>query len=136
MSRLLAVAYQTADSEEFVTAIAAATQADPANEVFLLVPATPVTHLAVWTEGESRAVAAEKAKKARARLEQDGVEVSEVRIGDPDPFQAVMNVLATESFDSMIVSTFAPGLSRWLKGDLISRLQQAAGIPVTHITAR
>jgi hypothetical protein len=61
MTRLLAVAHQTAETDEFLDAVRSG--ATDGSEVVLLIPATPVKHLTSWTSGESRAIAREKADK-------------------------------------------------------------------------
>ena len=135
VTRFLAVAHQTADAREFLDAIRAAAEREAATEFVVLVPATPVRHLATWTQGESRAVAAERASTTRRRLEDLGVRVVDARVGDADPYQAIIDAVATDQFDHVIVSTFAPGISRWLGADLINRLQRSIGVPVTHVIA-
>ena len=135
MARILAVAHQTAETREFVAAIKAAAEAEAGTEFVLLVPATHVTHLATWTEGESLAVAAKRAATARRVLEQVGVRVVDARVGDADPYQAVMEALANGNFDGLIVSTFPAGISRWLGVDLINRLRHSTDIPLTHVIA-
>ena len=134
LRRLLAVAHQTAESEQFLEAVRSAADRDGA-EVVLLVPATPVRHLASWTRGESRAVAKERAESARRLLEAAGVLVVEARIGDADPYQAIIEALTIDSFDEVIVSTFPPGVSRWLGADLINRLGRSTDVPVTHVVS-
>ncbi|HEU4917058.1 MAG TPA: universal stress protein [Acidimicrobiia bacterium] len=134
MTRLLAVAHQTAETGEFLEAVRSAATTD--SEVVLLVPATPVKHLTSWTTGESRAIAREKADSARRLLQASGVEVADARVGDPDPYQAILDVVELEKFDRIIVSTFPPGISRWLGADLINRLSRALDVPVTHVVAR
>jgi nucleotide-binding universal stress UspA family protein len=134
VSRLLAVAHQTAEADEFLAAVRSAAQSDHA-EVVLLVPATPVKHLTSWTQGESSAIAREKAEAARRRLEEAGVDVVEARVGDPDPYQAILDSLNLDDFDQIIVSTFPAGISRWLGADLINRLGRSVSVPVTHVVA-
>ena len=134
MRRLLAVAHQTAETGEFLEAVRSAAATD--SEVVVLVPATPVKHLTSWTSGESRAIAREKADSARKLLEEYGVEVVDARVGDPDPYQAILDVVGLDDFDRIIVSTFPPGISRWLGADLINRLGRALDLPVTHVVAR
>ncbi len=56
-------------------------------------------------------------------------------VGDPDPVEAVRAVLAREPFDEIIVSTLPPGISRWLRMDLVSRLKRRFDLPITHIVA-
>ena len=135
MARFLVVAHQTSEAPEFVEAIRRVSLRHPDGEFVLLVPATPVTHLAGWTEGEAYAVASEKAAAARAQLEGAGVTVADVRVGDPNPYDAVLDALMDEDFDEVIVSTLPPGVSRWLGMDLIHRLQRALDLPVTHVIA-
>jgi nucleotide-binding universal stress UspA family protein len=103
--------------------------------VVLLIPATPVKHLTSWTSGESRAIAREKADAVRRLLEGSGVTVTDARVGDPDPYQAILDVVAMDDFDRVIVSTFPPGISRWLGADLINRLGRSLDMPITHIVA-
>jgi nucleotide-binding universal stress UspA family protein len=133
MTRLLAVAHQTAETDEFLAAVRSAAASD--SEVVLLIPATPVKHLTSWTSGESRAIAREKADAVRRLLEDLGVPVIEARVGDPDPYQAILDVVAQDDFDRIIVSTFPPGISRWLGADLINRLGRSLDVPITHIVA-
>jgi len=135
MTRFLAVAHQTSEAEEFVAAVRDAAARDPDAEFLLLVPATPVRHLGTWTEGESEAVAANKARAARDRLERAGVKVAEARVGGPDPYDAILTALSTEQFDAIIVSTFPPGMSRWLGTDLINRLRHSIDVPLIHVIA-
>ena len=54
-------------------------------------------------------------------------------LGDSDPVRAIQTVLGRSSFDGIILSTLPVGLSRWLKGDLVRRVQKETGLPVTHI---
>jgi nucleotide-binding universal stress UspA family protein len=133
MTRLLAVAHQTAETDEFLEAVRSAAASD--CEVVLLIPATPVKHLTSWTSGESRAIAREKADAVRRLLQGSGVTVSDARVGDPDPYQAILDVVAIDDFDRVIVSTFPPGISRWLGADLINRLGRSLDMPITHIVA-
>jgi hypothetical protein len=133
MTRLLAVAHQTAETDEFLEAVRSAAASD--CEVVLLIPATPVKHLTSWTSGESRAIAREKADAVRRLLEGSGVTVTDARVGDPDPYQAILDVVAMDDFDRVIVSTFPPGISRWLGADLINRLGRSLDMPITHIVA-
>ncbi len=54
MTHYLVVAHQTADSEELVEAVR--DLAEQGDSTFaLLIPATPVSQLATWTEGEAHA---------------------------------------------------------------------------------
>jgi hypothetical protein len=133
MTRLLAVAHQTAETGEFLEAVRSAATED--SEVVLLIPATPVKHLTSWTSGESRAIARDKADTVRRLLEDSGVAVTDARVGDADPYQAILDIVGLDEFDRIIVSTFPPGISRWLGADLINRLGRALDVPITHVVA-
>ena len=56
-----------------------------------------IPHVVVgWTEGEAYAVASKKAIAARPRLEEAGVNVVDVRVGDPRPYDAILDALTDE----------------------------------------
>ncbi len=135
MARYLAVAHQTAESDEFIAAAREFAAQNPDAELVLLVPATPVSHLAAWTEGESNVVAEQKAEAARVRLVEEGVKVGGAWIGDPNPYLAVLDAMNKEAFDAILVSTFKPGISRWLRQDLVKRLRNEFDVPITHVVA-
>ncbi|HEY6759521.1 MAG TPA: hypothetical protein VI318_08530 [Baekduia sp.] len=54
-------------------------------------------------------------------------------IGDPDPYSAAMDAIAEHRPDEVIVSTYPATVSGWLRRDLIERIEQASGLPVTHV---
>jgi hypothetical protein len=54
-------------------------------------------------------------------------------VGDPDPYTATMDAVAEWHPDEIVVSTFPAQASGWLRRDLIERIQDATGLPVTHI---
>jgi hypothetical protein len=135
MSRYLVVAHQTADSSELAAALGDRTRNDPATSVVLLVPATPVHHLASWTAGEARAVAAQAGEQGRQVLERAGVTVDDVIVGDPNPIYAVGDELGERDYEGIVVSTLARGASRWLRVDVVRRLERLTGLPVTHVEA-
>lgn len=135
MARYLAVAYQTSESEEFIEAAKGLVAEQPGAELVLLVPATPVQHTGFWTEGESHAVAEEKAEAARMRLVDAGVKVAATWVGDPNPYHAVVDAMNRDEFDGLLISTYSPGLSRWLKFDLVNRIRKTYDVPVLHVIA-
>jgi nucleotide-binding universal stress UspA family protein len=53
-------------------------------------------------------------------------------IGDPDPYTATLDAVAEHHPDEIIVSTYPATVSGWLRRDLIERIEQASGLPVTH----
>jgi hypothetical protein len=46
-----------------------------------------------------------------------------------------MEAMRDERVDEIIVSTFGPERSGWLRRDLVERLQSETNLPVEHITA-
>src|SRR5690606_33747312 len=50
-------------------------------------------------------------------------------IGDPDPYTAAKNGLQLFRVDEIVVSTFGPERSRWLRADLVDRIRRAADVP-------
>lgn len=136
MSTYLIVAYQTAGGSPLRDAIDEISRRSPGVEFRLLVPATRTQHLFTWTEGESNAVAEATAESAAQRLRSLGIPLADVIVGDPDPFLAVTNELAVRpDCEGILVSTFPPGISRWLRLDLPTRLEKRTGLPVTHVIA-
>lgn len=56
-------------------------------------------------------------------------------IGDPDPYIAAKNGLQLFRVDEVVVSTFGPQRSRWLRADVVGRIRKAAHVPVDHVVA-
>ncbi|HKE99237.1 MAG TPA: hypothetical protein VKG45_09945 [Actinomycetes bacterium] len=137
MARYLVVAHQTAASPELIRRARELAAEDPAAEFVLLVPATPATHLlGGWEEGEVREIAQRRAREASAALAAAGVNLTGARIGDASPMQAVEDTLREDPpFDVIVVSTFPPGISRWLRADLPGKLRRRCLQPVEHVVA-
>lgn len=136
MARYLVVAHQTAGGPELRAALRDLMQRDPDAEFSLLVPATPVEHLAAWTRGESRAVARDAGERAREALAADGIEVRGIEVGDPNPVYAVADAFNRgERWDEVIISTLPVGASRWVNLDVVSRIEREVEVPVVHVEA-
>lgn len=137
MAAYLLVAPQTAERKEFVDAATQLAQKDPDARFTLLVPATPVGDLLTWDEGDTRDVARSRARSAEVELKRHGVNLVEVKVGDADPANAVDDdVLAGGRYDAIVISTFPPGVSRWIKMDVVSRLQRKhPSVRVIHVVA-
>lgn len=132
------VAHQTAEQEELLDAARKLSDQDSHAKFTLLVPATPVGDLLSWEEGETKEVARRRAKSAVAALQRNGINVVGVRIGDSDPVLAVDDeLLAGRRYDAVVISTLPAGLSRWVKMDVVSRLQrQRPRLRLIHVIAQ
>jgi hypothetical protein len=137
MARYLIVAHQTAGSPELLERVRALAGADPGAEFTLLVPATPTGHLLHnWEEGEARQLARKRAAEAMATLSGAGIPVAAARVGSHSPLEAVGDELqAHPGYDRIVLSTFPPGVSRWLKGNLPAILERRFRLPVDHVVA-
>ncbi len=135
MPRYLVIAYQTAESPALIRELHRLA-ADPGAEFVLLVPATAAQHLRLAGAGESYALARAAAERARERLRAEGIDPVAVRVRDPNPVVAVDEELAEHpGYDGLVVSTFPPGISRWLGMDAVSRIQRHVAVPVHHVVA-
>lgn len=54
-------------------------------------------------------------------------------VGDPDPYTATMDAVREYTPHEIIISTYPETRSGWLRRDLIDRVREAGGVPVTHV---
>jgi hypothetical protein len=71
-------------------------------------------------------------RRALAILRGEGIE-AHGQVAHPDPYTAAMQAVHDERIDEIIVSTFAPARSPWLRRNLVQRLHNAAKVPVEHV---
>jgi hypothetical protein len=135
MSRYLVVTHQTALSPDLQRKVSALVAEDPAAEFTVLVPEAP--GLPITWEGETVDVARHRAEAAKTALEETaGARVVRTAVGAPDPFKAIADeLLAHPGYDTLVISTFPPGISRWLKLDLVHRAERKFGLRVIHVVA-
>jgi GABA permease len=148
MRRYLIVANQTLGGAELIDAVRERIAAGP-SEFWLVVPATPVTHLepaylAMPVMGglpavtgppeEARSVARARLDAALAQLRGVGATV-DGEVGDADPLRAAEAAMSGREFDEIIVSTLPSRLSRWLRQDLPHRMEHRFGQRVVQVTS-
>jgi hypothetical protein len=73
-------------------------------------------------------------RRAVAELRGAGID-AHGQVAHPDPFTAAQEAIREERVDEIIVSTFAPERSGWLRRDLVERLRAETGLPVEHLIA-
>jgi hypothetical protein len=131
-AKVLVVANRTAESPELLEALRRRAD-DGSCEFTLLVPSTP--HGLAWAadmsaggdeaEGHRRAFVDE--------LREEGLDVREAKVGDPDPLAAIQDECNFAEYDELIVSTLPLKVSKWLRIDLPHKAGHATGLPVTHV---
>lgn len=131
MRRYLVVANQTLGGAHLLSLLRSL--AEQPSSFHVLVPATPPRDH-VWTEGEARAVAGKHLDAALERFRSVGIEATG-EVGDERPLEAIDEILGREAFDEIVLSTFPPGMSRWLRLDLPHRVEATYGLPVRHVIA-
>jgi hypothetical protein len=132
--KVLVVANRTAESPELLEALKK--RAGDGDCTFtLLVPSTP--HGVAWA-ADMHAGGDEAEQHRRAFLDElrdEGLNVDDAKVGDPDPLAAIQDLCNFDDYDEVIVSTLPLHISKWLKIDLPHKVGHATGLPVTHVVA-
>jgi hypothetical protein len=121
---VLVVANETVIGEPLLRRIRERAQRGPAS--FLIISPQSDPTQAEHPEAERRL------RRALTMLRADGID-AHGQVAHPDPFTAAMQAVEDERIDEIIVSTFAPSKSPWLRRDLIQRLHKATSLPVEHV---
>lgn len=124
MARYMLVANQTVESEELRQAALRIAAGDRTADFTLVVPATRVVRGLMWDEVETKAVAQSRLEAGMRLLRAAGCEIAEGTVGDEDPVLAIEDELRRRRYAGIVISTLPPGVSRWLKLDIISRIQR------------
>ncbi|MFZ0977425.1 MAG: hypothetical protein WAN22_34735, partial [Solirubrobacteraceae bacterium] len=124
----LAVANRTASGDELLDALKAKADSDPDGRPRLFVVVVPQE----GGGGQDANRARTRLKLVLDRLHAAGMFAAGM-IGDPDPFNAIMNALQYFRVDDIVISTFPDTKSGWLRTDLIERVRRTTGKPVEHV---
>ena len=119
-TRVLIVANRTASTPRLIEAVRRRAQASPC-QFALLVPDVTDRKAADWT-----LETAQRLLRPAARGRVEGL------VGGPDPFESVREAVQQGNFDEIIISTLPKRVSKWLRRDLIRRVE-GLGLPVTAI---
>jgi hypothetical protein len=131
MKEVLVIANRTLGGEKLLDTVRE--RAAAGDVTFrLVVPQTkPSAGLVIYDEAV-RESAQVRVDLAMSLLATEGIAASG-EVGDPDPFLAAMDAIATRRPDEVILSTHPATQSGWLRRDLIERIENASGLPVQHI---
>jgi len=121
---VLVVANETVIGEPLLARIRERAKRGPAS--FLIISPQSDPNQADHPEAERRL------RRALTLLRADGID-AHGQVAHPDPFTAATHAVQDERIDEIIVSTFAPSKSPWLRRDLIQRLYKATNLPVEHV---
>lgn len=133
VKRYLVVANQTLGGAALVRRLKECVSQGPCA-FHVLVPANVDTQGWVHDDETDRELAQQRLEQALERFSGLGAKVTG-EVGDVSPVDAILDVLRRETFDEVILSTLPPGVSRWLRLDLISRVERAVPVRVTHVVA-
>jgi hypothetical protein len=119
-TRVLIVANRTASTPRLIEAVRRRAAASPC-EFALLIPDVTDRKAADWT-----LETAQRLLRPAARGRVEGL------VGGPDPFESIREAVREGNFDEVIVSTLPRRVSKWLRRDVIRRVE-GLGLAVTAI---
>jgi hypothetical protein len=120
---VLVVANRTASTQRLLDEISRRAEREP-TRFTLLIPDAPNRKAADWTLETAIPLLRRAARRPVDHL-----------VGGPDPFIAVQDALREHDFDEIIISTLPRRTSKWLRRDLIHRVE-TLGLPVTAVIPR
>jgi hypothetical protein len=123
-ANVLVIANETVLGEPLLDKIRARAAASPA--AFLIMAPQSDPSAAAHPAAEARL------KRAVGELRHEGIDVHG-QVAHPDPFSAAMEAVHDERVDEIVISTFQPERSGWLRRDLVERLRKETGLPVEHV---
>jgi hypothetical protein len=122
-TRVLIVANRTSSTPRLIEAVRRRAEAGPC-EFALLIPDVTDRNAADWT-----LETAQRLLRPAARGSVEGL------VGGPDPFESVKEAVREREFDEIMISTLPRRVSKWLRRDLIRRVE-GLGLPVTAIVPK
>jgi hypothetical protein len=128
---VLVVANETVGGRALIEAVKKRAEQGPVH-VVVICPQNEPRHGYVVYDDLVRTAAENRLAITLAELREEGID-AEGEVMDPDPFQATMDGIAQFHADEVIVSTHPETRSGWLRRDLVTRIRQDSGLPVTHV---
>jgi len=123
-ANVLVIANETVIGEPLLARIRERAARGPAS--FLIVSPQSDPNRGDHPEAERRL------RRALAILRGQGID-AHGQVSHPDPYTAAMQAVHDERIDEIIVSTFAPERSPWLRRNLVQRLHNDSKLPVEHV---
>jgi hypothetical protein len=130
VTKVLVLANETIGGEKLLDAILA--RSGEGVSFHVVVPRTRPRHGNVVYDEVVRDSAQVRVDLARAWMRENGI-ASSGEVGDPDPYLAAVDAIASEGIDEVIVSTLPAAASGWLRRDVPQRLREDTGLPVEHV---
>src|SRR5919109_18971 len=125
-ANVLVIANETVLGEQLLRRIRE--RASESRASFLIISPQSDPSEAAHPEAERRL------KRAIGELRGAGID-AHGQVAHPDPFSAALEAMGEERVDEIIVSTFGPEKSGWLRRDLVERLREETKLPVEHVMA-
>jgi hypothetical protein len=128
---ILVVANETVGGRALIEAVKARA-AQGSIHVAVICPQNEPKHGYVVYDDLVRKAAENRLEITLSELREEGID-ARGEVMDPDPYQATMDGIAQFGADEVIISTHPETRSGWLRRDLVDRIRQDSGIPITHV---
>jgi hypothetical protein len=131
MAEVLVVANETLGGRALIDAVRQRNEQGGAR-FFVIAPMNEPRSGNIVYEESVRDAAQFRVDQTIAQLREIGID-AEGEVMDPDPHSAVVDAMGIRNFDEIIISTHPAPRSGWLRRDLIQRIRDTTGKPVTHV---
>ncbi len=121
---VLVIANETVVGKALIDRIRERAERGPAS--FLIISPQSDPKQSAHPEAERRL------RRALSELRAAGID-AHGQVSHPDPYTAAMQAIDDERVDEVIVSTFEPARSPWMRRNLVQRLHNDAKVPVEHV---
>jgi hypothetical protein len=128
---ILVVANETVGGRALIDAVKARA-AQGTIHVAVICPQNEPKHGYVVYDELVRKAAENRLEITLSELRAEGIDAAG-EVMDPDPYQATMDGIAQFHADEVIISTHPETRSGWLRRDLVDRIRQDSGLPITHV---
>ncbi len=131
MKNVLVVANETVGGRQLREAVRQRFEQGNARFIVIAPQNRPKHGNVIWDEAV-RDAAQQRVDMTISQLRDIGIPaIGEVM--DPDPFTAIMDAVDQYDIEEIIISTHPDTRSGWMRRGLIERVEDATGLPVTHV---